>query len=201
MSYDHVAMLPFLINPSLLTPDEAAERAKDPIAWASKRYNQPESIFRKAVTERHGLNPSNPVLSLSPNTYSEPPPASWFQAPTHRTLIEPGPSNNSIAQPHQKQTAAPSQAQPLPRMSASPRLTGLSDPQGSSTPTSYFSTILSSEEPPEEMDLVSPLPSPEHRDGGQSPTAPPPVALSSRSIANGTERSLKRKKGKMPMRS
>lgn len=60
MSYDHVAMLPFLIDPSLLTPDEAAERAKDPIAWASKRYNQPESIFRKAgkcilVRPKNGL--------------------------------------------------------------------------------------------------------------------------------------------------
>lgn len=153
------------------------------------------------VAERHGLNPSNPVLSLSPTAYSEPPPASWFQAPTHRTLIEPGPSNDAIAQPHQKQTAAPSQAQPLPRIPASPGVTGLLDQQVSSTSASYFSTILSSEESPEEMDLDSPLPSPERRDGGQSPTAPPPVALSSGPIANGRERSLKRKKGKMPMRS
>lgn len=108
------------------------------------------------VAERHGLNPSNPVLSLSPTAYSEPPPASWFQAPTHRTLIEPGPSNDTIAQPHQKQTAAPSQAQPLPRIPASPGVTGSSDPQVSSTSASYFSTILSSEEPPRKWTLIRP---------------------------------------------
>jgi hypothetical protein len=48
MSYDHVAMIPFMLDASHLTAEEAAERATNPALWAARRYGQPEAIFRAA---------------------------------------------------------------------------------------------------------------------------------------------------------
>lgn len=48
MTYEHVAILPFLIDDVHLSPADVAERAENPIAWASRRYGQPEHVFRAA---------------------------------------------------------------------------------------------------------------------------------------------------------
>lgn len=48
MTYKHVAMIPFMIDASHLTPEEAAERAANPALWAARRYGMPEHIFQVA---------------------------------------------------------------------------------------------------------------------------------------------------------
>ena len=48
MAYKHVATLPFLLDSAHLTPEEKTERDANPGRWASKRYGQPEHIFRAA---------------------------------------------------------------------------------------------------------------------------------------------------------
>lgn len=48
MPYEHVAMIPFMIEASQLTAEEAAERAANPARWAARRYGMPEHIFQAA---------------------------------------------------------------------------------------------------------------------------------------------------------
>lgn len=48
MTYEHLAMIPFMIDASHLTPEEAAERAANPALWAARRYRMPEHIFQAA---------------------------------------------------------------------------------------------------------------------------------------------------------
>ncbi len=48
MKYEHVTNLPFLLDSSYLTSEEIAERDANPALFASKRYGQPEHLFRTA---------------------------------------------------------------------------------------------------------------------------------------------------------
>lgn len=41
-------MIPFMIEASQLTAEEAAERAANPARWAARRYGMPEHIFQAA---------------------------------------------------------------------------------------------------------------------------------------------------------
>ncbi|KAF2997636.1 hypothetical protein E8E13_004818 [Curvularia kusanoi] len=50
MTYEHVTSLPFLLDSSHLTPEEVAERDKNPALFAARRYGQPEHIFRTAAS-------------------------------------------------------------------------------------------------------------------------------------------------------
>ena len=56
MPYEHVAMIPFMIDASHLTPEEAAERAANPAQWAAQRYGMPEHIFQAAGQLPHQWN-------------------------------------------------------------------------------------------------------------------------------------------------
>lgn len=48
MTYEHVTMIPFMLDASHLTQEEAAERAANPSLWAARRYGMPEHIFQAA---------------------------------------------------------------------------------------------------------------------------------------------------------
>jgi hypothetical protein len=41
-------MIPFMIEASQLTEEEAAEQAANPARWAARRYGMPEHIFQAA---------------------------------------------------------------------------------------------------------------------------------------------------------
>ncbi|KAJ8118298.1 hypothetical protein OPT61_g685 [Boeremia exigua] len=154
MTYEHIAMIPFLLDDLHLTPEEVAERDANPAQWAAQRYALPEHIF-KAAAERHGHGSAkveHPRSSANPTHPSASP-----LYPTTPRLVprENAPALPSEARDLREQLPASSQPATSSPVIASPGASGPTSPKGSSPSGSYFSTVLSSPPSPNRMEVAS----------------------------------------------
>ena len=210
MSYEHIAILPFLLDSSHLTPEEVTERDANPTLWAARRYGQPEHIFRAAgryafsghvfwtetsAAERHGNGSSETRHSrfLAAQTQASLASSSRTTSQSSPATFATSDSRSHAAQSFNRQDAnsSPPTRSSLP---ASPSLpSGPSSPYASSPSESYFSTVLSPE--PSQEDPDNDL----YEDSGNGPRhdGESATATSQRSVKEQKAPTSSKKKGKM----